>query len=74
MLRVNVCFTVLVSSWDGGRSSLDIEEDRDKERKKHWSENYDEEIDKGKVVKYSIFFLIIRFEDSNIHVFLVVFI
>lgn len=38
-----------VSSWDGGKSSLDVEEDKD--RKRHWSDDYDDEIDKGKTKK-----------------------
>ncbi|CAC5406039.1 USP36_42 [Mytilus coruscus] len=40
-----------VLSWDGGKSTLDREVEKDKERKRHWSDDYDEEIDTGKVKK-----------------------
>lgn len=45
----NLVFSVL--SWDGGKSNLDREVEKDKERKRHWSDDdYDDEIDTGKVL------------------------
>ncbi|OWF47819.1 ubiquitin carboxyl-terminal hydrolase 36-like [Mizuhopecten yessoensis] len=40
-----------VVSWNGGKSSLDLEADRERERKRAWSDAYDEEFDRGKVKK-----------------------
>ena len=40
-----------MSSWEGGKSLVDDDVDRDRryERKRHWSDDYEEELDKGKV-------------------------
>ena len=41
-----------VSSWDGGRSTVDAEvaQDKKEERnKRQWADRYEEELDRGKV-------------------------
>ena len=44
-------FILSVNSWDGGRSHVDQEVDKDRrsEKRRHWSDDYEEELDRGKV-------------------------
>ena len=45
------CISVSVSSWEGGKSTLDQEviHERRKERKRTWEDEYEGELDRGKV-------------------------
>ena len=47
--------SVTVDSWEGGRSQVDsdIAKERKAERKRRWSDGYEEELDMGKVWKYT---------------------
>ena len=49
--RVPLYFPFVVSSWDGGKSTIDQEviHERRKEKKRNWEEDYEEDLDKGKV-------------------------
>lgn len=42
---------VLVCSWEGERSHVDqaVDKEREENRKRHWSDNYEEDLDAGKV-------------------------
>lgn len=51
-----------VMSWDGGKNIVDREVEKDKERKRHWSDEYDDEIDAGKVKKLKK-----RHSDTDFH-------
>nr|KAG5695092.1 hypothetical protein BaRGS_015068 [Batillaria attramentaria] len=55
-----------VMSWNGGKSQADIEADkeRDRQKKKGWSDRYEEEIDRGKVKKVKN-----KHHDNNHHAF-----
>ena len=55
-LKLISVFVCAVSSWDGGRSVLDTQSAKDffHERKRHWSDDYEEELDHGKVRVISI--------------------
>lgn len=56
-----------VLSWDGGKSNLDREVEKEKERKRHWSDDdYDDEIDTGKVKKVKQHYSDTALQGSNV--------
>ena len=52
MLCLIFWLIVIVLSWDGEKSVVDREVEKDKDRKRHWSDEYDDEIDTGKVLSF----------------------
>ncbi len=46
---VTVGMNVSVLSWDGGKSAVDQQIEKEKDRKRHWEDVYEEIMDRGKV-------------------------